>query len=151
MRVKNLEEKISPSVIDNGCDLWGIDFLKGKNTPIIRVYIDAIGGATLADCEKVSKELNYELPLDSDLVDFEYILEVSTPGMDRKIFKFEQFKNFVGESFNIKLKMKINEGYSHKLKLVDIISKKLLFEDIDGTHHEILFSSIDACRLIPRF
>ena len=59
----DFESIVEPSVTANGCDLWGIDFIHGANTPILRVFIDAVGGATIEDCEKISKDLNYELPL----------------------------------------------------------------------------------------
>ena len=58
----DFESIVEPSVTANGCDLWGIDFIHGANTPILRVFIDAVGGATIEDCEKISKDLNYELP-----------------------------------------------------------------------------------------
>ena len=66
-----------PSVTANGCDLWGIDFIHGANTPILRVFIDAVGGATIEDCEKISKDLNYELPLDNFFAELDYTLEAS--------------------------------------------------------------------------
>ena len=54
----DFESLVEPSVTANGCDLWGIDFIHGANSPILRVFIDAVGGATIEDCEKISKDLN---------------------------------------------------------------------------------------------
>ena len=51
----DFESIVEPSVTANGCDLWGIDFIHGANTPILRVFIDAVGGATIEDCEKFQK------------------------------------------------------------------------------------------------
>ena len=68
----DFESIVEPSVTANGCDLWGIDFIHGANTPILRVFIDAVGGATIEDCEKISKDLNYELPLDNFFAELDY-------------------------------------------------------------------------------
>ena len=57
---QEIENVIDPVVSSHGCELWGIDLLRGKKRPTIRVYIDAIAGATIEDCEKVAKDLNYE-------------------------------------------------------------------------------------------
>ena len=87
MRIEELEIAIEPVVTSHGCELWGIELLRGKKRPTIRVFIDAIAGATINDCEKVAKDLNYELALNDTFFDQDYVLEVSTPGVDRKIFK----------------------------------------------------------------
>ena len=78
---EDIENEIKPVVISHGCELWGIELLRGKKRPTIRVYIDAIAGATIDDCEKVAKDLNYELALNDAFIDQDYILEVSTPGI----------------------------------------------------------------------
>ncbi len=99
MRLEEIEDIIKPVVTSHGCDLWGVELLRGKKRPIIRVYIDAIAGATIEDCEKIAKDLNYELPLHNAFLDQDYILEVSTPGIDRKFFKAEQLLGFLKEEF----------------------------------------------------
>ena len=54
---EDIELFLRPTIEASGCDLWGIDFIHGANTPILRVFIDAVGGATIEDCEKISKDL----------------------------------------------------------------------------------------------
>ena len=86
---------------------WGLELVHGKNTPTIRVFIDAIGGPTIEDCEKISHELNLEFSLYDSLIE-DYILEVSSPGLDRKIFYPEQLLEYVNEVFKVKLRQKVN-------------------------------------------
>ena len=88
----------------HGCVLWGVELLRGKRRAYIRVYIDAIAGATIEDCEKVAQDLNYELALNDSFIDQDYVLEVSTPGIDRKFFKAEQLALFIAEEFTLKLR-----------------------------------------------
>ena len=47
MRIEELENMIQPIVESHGCELWGIDLLRGKKRPTIRAYIDGIAGATI--------------------------------------------------------------------------------------------------------
>ena len=60
----DFESLVEPSVTANGCDLWGIDFIHGANSPILRVFIDAVGGATIEDCENI---LKYPIKINSDI------------------------------------------------------------------------------------
>ena len=104
MRIEEIENAIDPVVTSHGCELWGVELLRGKKRPTIRVYIDAIAGATIDDCEKVAKDLNYELALNDTFMDKDYVLEVSTPGIARKFFKAEQLSSFLKEEFDLKLR-----------------------------------------------
>ena len=146
----DFESIVEPSVTANGCDLWGIDFIHGANTPILRVFIDAVGGATIEDCEKISKDLNYELPLDNFFAELDYTLEVSTPGVERKIFKAEQFDQFVGEKFSIKLKVPVEGKLTFKL-IYKKFDSNLIFLDQDNNEYKFAFEDIDTCKLIPDF
>jgi ribosome maturation factor RimP len=148
----NLTNIVEPLVQGNGCELWGIDLIRGKSKPIVRVYIDAIGGATIEDCEKVSNDINFELPIDSAFIDFDYILEVSTPGLERKFFSAHQMKNYLGEKVLIKFKERNHTLQGKKLlTLVDVIESDIVLEDDDGNKHTVPFNNIHACNLSPDF
>ena len=150
MRIEELEIAIKPAVIGHGCELWGIELVRGKKRPTIRVYIDAIAGATIDDCEKVAKDLNYELALDETFFDQDYVLEVSTPGVDRKIFKVEQLSAFIKEDFHLKLREMKNGKRSLVAKLIHIDNDEILFQS--GEEKMILnFVDLDLCRLKPNF
>ena len=68
MRIEEIENMIKPVAESHGCELWGVDLLRGKRRPTIRAYIDAIAGATIEDCEKVAQDLNYELAIQTHLL-----------------------------------------------------------------------------------
>ena len=150
MRIEEIENVIDPVVISHGCELWGIDLLRGKKRPTIRVYIDAIAGATIDDCEKVAKDLNYELALNDTFIDQDYILEVSTPGIDRKFFKAEQMDSFLEEEFNLKLRENKDGKKSIVAKLIDVQNDEILFH-YKNEEMSINFKDIDLCRLKPNF
>ena len=150
MRIEEIEHAIEPVITSHGCQLWGVEFLRGKKRPTIRVYIDAIAGATIDDCEKIAKDLNYELALNDAFLDLDYVLEVSTPGIDRKFFKAEQLYAFLQEEFDLKLRETKNGKKSHVAKLIDINNDEILFHCGDEKMR-LTFLDLDLCRLKPDF
>ena len=150
MRIEELEIAIGPVVTNHGCELWGIELVRGNKRPKIRVFIDAIAGATINDCEKVAKDLNYELALNDTFFDQDYVLEVSSPGIDRKIFKLEQLSAFLKEDFDLKLREIKNGKRSLVAKLVNIDKDEILFQSGDEKMR-LNFVDLDLCRLRPNF
>ena len=150
MRIEEIENAIKPVVESHGCAMWGIDLLRGKRRPTIRVYIDAIAGATIEDCEKIAQDLNYELALHESFIDQDYVLEVSTPGIDRKFFKAEQLSSFIDEEFNLKLREAKNGKKSLIAKLLNVENNEMIFK-CDEEQLSLNFLDLDLCRLKPNF
>ena len=150
MRIEEIENAIEPVVNSHGCELWGIELLRGKKRPTIRVYIDAISGATIDDCEKVAKDLNYELALSDTFLDEDFILEVSTPGIDRKFFKAEQLAGFLKEEFDLKLREMKNGKKSFVAQLIDVNDNEILFH-CGEEEMSLNFLDLDLCKLKPDF
>ena len=150
MRIEEIENTIKPVVESHGCELWGIDLLRGKRRPTIRTYIDALAGATIEDCEKVAQDLNYELALNDTFIDQDYVLEVSTPGIDRKFFKAEQLLLFLEEEFTLKLRESIDGRKTLTAKLINVENNDITF-NFDDEELSLNFLDIDLCRLKPNF
>ncbi|MEK9649969.1 MAG: BCR family protein [Gammaproteobacteria bacterium] len=143
---------VEPLVQGNGCELWGIDLIRGKTKPIFRIYIDAIGGATIEDCEKVSNDINFELPADTDFIDLDYVLEVSTPGLERKFFTIHQMKDYLGQKVLIKIKENNQLFHGKKiLTLVDVIEENVILEDDLNNSFTVPFNTIHTCNLSPDY
>ena len=150
MRIEEIENVIEPVVISQGCVLWGVELLRGKKRPTIRVYIDAISGATIDDSEKVAKDLNYELALDDAFLDLDYVLEVSTPGIDRKFFKPEQLSAFLKEEFDLKLREIKHGKKSFVDQLIEVNNDEILFH-CGEEEISLNFLDLDLCKLKPDF
>jgi ribosome maturation factor RimP len=81
----------------NGLELWELEFRGGGGKArMLRVFIDKPGGVTHADCEAVSRELGTILDVEDAVPGGGYTLEVSSPGLDRKLTRAEHFERFVG-------------------------------------------------------
>lgn len=78
-----------------------------KRRPVIRIYIDKPGGITLDDCADASRAIEQRLDAD-DLMPSAYILEVSSPGIERGLYRIDDFKKFEGHSVRLKTIEKIN-------------------------------------------
>ncbi len=96
----NTQEKLDYELVD-------VEFLKEGKHRFLRVYIDKDGGVSLDDCQTISRALNEKLDA-LDPIEEEYILEVSSPGIERPLKKDEDFKKFVDKLAQIKLYFPLN-------------------------------------------
>ena len=144
-----LTELIQPVVEGLGCELWGIERQSSGRSSTLKIYIDAEAGVDIEDCARISRQLSSLLDVEEPLKG-EYTLEVSSPGMDRRLFRQDQFEAFAGSKVRIQLKRSY-EGqrkYSGLLKGMDGDEVILGFDD-----EEILFplEAIEKANVIPEF
>ncbi len=104
---KKLEDIIKSIVESLGYQLWGIKFPSSSRGGILRVYIDSERGINIDQCADVSKHLSVVLDVE-DPFPGPYILEVSSPGLDRPFFSIEQMKPYKGKKIFVQLKEPIN-------------------------------------------
>ncbi len=93
-------EIITPVVKALGIELYNVEFSKMRSKGLLRVFIEKEGGVTIDDCERVSHEVEAVLDVE-DPVPFSYVLEVSSPGLDRPIKELKDFKRYVGKTVRI--------------------------------------------------
>ena len=152
MNIDDLKNIIEPVITRNNCFLWGIEILRGKKKNTLRVFIDSNNNnVDINDCESISRDLNYEPQINLNL-DEDYILEVSTPGVDRKFFDIKQLKEYVGQELNIKTKSIYDGKRKFIGKLIESDDSKLTIVKSDNSEEIIFkFSDIDLCRLKPDY
>jgi len=150
MNIEEYRNIIEPVVTRNNCILWGIEILRGKRRTTLRVFIDSKEGVDINDCENVSRDLNYEPTLDTILGE-DYVLEVSTPGVDRKFFNIDQLSDYIG----MELEFKTRELIEGKRKFSGTLSEcDDFYFSIKGEHKNIMkfkFTDIDLCKLKPNY
>ena len=99
---KEIEDIISKDIRNLGYILWGIELSGKNNSKLIRVYIDKEDAPiNLSDCEIVSAQIK-EVLENTELFNFNFILEVSSPGIERTFFNIEQLKNFIEQTILVK-------------------------------------------------
>ena len=114
---ERLKTAIEKDVISLGYIFWGLEISGSSRSKLIRLYIDNNDASiNLSDCEKVSNQ-TMEILNNSDFLDFSFRLEVSSPGIDRIFFDFNQHKAFLGDQVEIKF-MKENTKRTLRGKLI---------------------------------
>ncbi len=99
----HIVETIAAPIADSlGLRIWDVRYLKEGSQWFLRVFIDKDGGVDINDCEAMSRAL--DAPLDeADPIDGEYILEVSSPGIERELVRPEHFDRFIGADVMVKM------------------------------------------------
>ena len=152
MNIDEYKNIIEPVVNRNNCILWGLEVLRGKRRNTLRIYIDSSNVVDISDCENISKDLSYEPMLDVSLGD-DYILEVSSPGVDRKFFNIEQLNDYLGEELEFKTK----ELIDGKRKFNGILSEcdenyfYVKQSNKDKNIIKFKFNDLDLCKLKPNY
>lgn len=101
-REDQIESLLKPAVEALDCELWGIEYLSQGRRSRLRVYIERHEGVTVEDCERVSREVSDLLDVE-DVVPVAYTLEVSSPGMDRLLFKADHYRANIGAVVDVRL------------------------------------------------
>ena len=101
MDLKELESLVERDIDSMGCTIWGLELLGSVNNQTLRIYIDKNQGISIGDCEKVSKHVGRVLEANNSMIE-NFNLEVSSPGIERKFFKKNQYKDYIGSFIKIK-------------------------------------------------
>ena len=143
---EDIELFLRPTIEASGCDLWGIEITSGKGKGrILRIFIDAIQGVDLNDCEKISKEIDYHFQFESIFSEFGSF-EVSSPGLDRRLFNSKQYKNFIGDVVSLTLFSKVNNLRKIKGTLLEVLESEISVKT-EGEIMLLEFSNIEKCKL----
>jgi len=145
-----LRQLLQPVVEALGCELWGLELQSGGKTKLLRIYIDrAEEGVGIEDCERVSRQSSAVLDVE-DAINGEYILEVSSPGMDRPLYELSQYEQFIGEDISLRLRFPYEGRRNFKGRLTGDDGDEII---VVATDHEFLFpvEGIEKANVVPRF
>jgi ribosome maturation factor RimP len=149
-KLKQLEDILRPVVEGLGYEFWGIEYRSKGYQSMLRVFIDdAENGIGIDDCEKVSRQISGVMDVE-DPIQTEYTLEVSSPGMDRPLFRPEQYQAFVGHQVQIRLRMAF-EGRRKFQGLIKGVEGDDIVVVVDDHEYLLPFDSIEKAQIIPVF
>lgn len=121
--------------------------IRGGNRPIVRIFIDRPAGVGLEDCERFSKRFSVLLDVE-DWIQFSYILEVSSPGLDRPLVKEADFKRFTGKQATVRTKGLLAGQKNFKGTILGIRQGKLALELAHEKRVEIALREIEKANLV---
>jgi len=144
-----IEELIVPTVEALGACVWGVEYLNQGKYSLLRIFVEREEGVSVDLCAEVSRHV-------SDLLDVEEImpsaftLEVSSPGMDRLLFKSEQYAAHVGERLDVRL----NYPFEGRKKIVGTLAgleDNSVVLQVDEDEYLLPLENVQKARIVPVF
>jgi len=147
MTSDELQKLLEPAVGQLGYELTDLEVRLSGQGGLLRLTIDKVEGIDLDDCEKVSHAISALLDVE-DPVPGNYNLEVSSPGLDRKLTKVEHFQRFEGETLKVTMRFPVEGRRRFRGKLLSSNDENIVVE-VDGESHSLSLTMIDTARLVP--
>ncbi|RME34596.1 MAG: ribosome maturation factor RimP [Gammaproteobacteria bacterium] len=147
---ESLQALLTPVVEGLGYEFVGLELIPQPRASLLRIYIDHERGITLDDCERVSHQVEGVLDVE-DPIRGHYLLEVSSPGLDRLLFTREQCLRFLGEQVRVELGSPHQGRRRWQGRLVDVDENGLLRLEAEDEAVSLPFEEIDRIRLIPQW
>jgi ribosome maturation factor RimP len=144
-----LTQLLEPLVNDLGYELVGLENSSNPKSPVLVVFIDHPDGIAIEDCERVSREVAALLDVE-DPIPGQYSLEVSSPGLDRPLFKPEHYRRFAGEVAQLTVYAPVEGRRKFKGPIRGADDKRVTI-DQDGNEVELELGNIAKARLVPDY
>src|SRR2546428_1355829 len=116
------------AAIDHGLELVHAEVAGPEGRPVVRVFIDKPGGVTHDDCSDVSTQIGTVLDVE-DFIHSAYTLEVSSPGLERGLYKPADYERFAGRDAKIKMRSLVSGQRNFRGRIVGVDESHLIFED----------------------
>jgi len=145
-----------PYVRDAGFDLIEVQFAREQRGAVLRLFIDRPAGSEgdqsligVDDCERVSRDVSAALDV-ADSIAHTYLLEVSSPGLDRPLRRERDFARFVGESARVRLEAGV-EGRRNFSGTIRGAKNGHVEIASDGRSYELPIDDIAKANLVPNW
>ena len=145
-----IESFISPVITGLGLELYDLVFVKEGSNWYLRVFIDKHGGVSIDDCEAASKAVEKELD-EKDPIEQSYILEVSSPGIDRPLKKDADYERYKGAIVDVRLYKPSGGRKEYTGKLSGMQDGSVVITDSSGNVLCFPKSDVALCRLAVVF
>lgn len=146
---EHLVELIEPIVDGLGYECVGIEYNPHPKHGLLRIYIDKADGVFLEDCSKVSHHLSGVLDVE-DPIQSNYQLEVSSPGLDRPLFKIDQFNRFIGRQVNVTLFRPVDKRRKITGMILGVKDQIIRIQEGEQVFN-VPFQAMGKARLVPDY
>ena len=142
-RVQAIAEQVA---IDHGVELVHVEVAGPDNKPIVRIFIDKPNGVTHSDCSEVSFHVGTVLDVE-DFIHASYTLEVSSPGLERGLYKREDYDRFAGSLVKVKTRNPIAGQRNFRGRLLGIEGDQISIDDRSSGRVTVPFDSVSKANL----
>ncbi|KHO62508.1 ribosome maturation protein RimP [Thermoanaerobacter sp. YS13] len=143
------KDLVMPILEKNNFELVDVEYKKEGSHWYLRVYIDKEGGITLDDCQLVSEYLSDRLD-EADPIEHSYILEVSSPGLDRPLKKPRDFERNIGKEIEISLYSPIDKRKKFEGELIEFTGDKITIL-YNGERKEFDMKNVSLVKPVIKF
>lgn len=156
MDTEMLAARMTPALAELGLECLGVEWTPAGGGSVLRVYIDVAGNetgtgdahaVTVDDCEAASREVSALLDVE-DPIQGHYVLEVSSPGIDRPLFTAAQFAQQLGKEAKVTLKLPRDGRRRLRGKIAAVDGERIALE-VDGARMDMRQDEIESARLAP--
>jgi ribosome maturation factor RimP len=157
-QVRAIAERVAAS---HGVEVWDIEFRGGGGKArMLRIYIDKPAGVTHEDCEFVSREVGTILDMEDVVPGSGYTLEVSSPGLDRKLRGASDYERFQGSLVKLQTLEPVNGSRNYEGRLTNFTDGRLTLEmppkgkgkkQVPGAVVDIDLANVAKANLVPEF
>jgi ribosome maturation factor RimP len=142
-------ELIEPLLYEIGYELVEVEFLSSYGRWVLRLYIDKEKGVTIDDCADVSRQLGDIIDI-KEIIDHEYVLEVSSPGLNRPLRREKDFIRAIGHKIKLKMKEAVN-GQKHFTGVLKNCTDGIVFLESLENIIELPFNDIEKSSIVYDF
>src|SRR5688572_21227343 len=131
---------------ENGVEFVHSEIVGGRRNMVVRIYIDKPDGVTIEDCSNVSHAIEAVIDAD-DFIPSPYVLEVSSPGLERPLFSIADFEKFAGKKAKVKTAEPVGGQSNFNGRIAAVEGTEIVFEDKTNGTIRLPFESIAKANL----
>jgi ribosome maturation factor RimP len=148
MMIGELQTLIEPAVTALGYELWGCEWANaGKNRRLLRVYVDSEQGVNLDACAKISRQISAILDVE-DPIEGRYLLEVSSPGIERPLFTLAQCQRYIGQELSVRLRSAADGRRNFNGVLQSATDAQIVLQLSDQSTLNVAWREVEKARLV---
>jgi ribosome maturation factor RimP len=152
-KIREIAERVAAS---HGVEVLEVELCGGGKARRLRIYLDKAAGVTHADCEAVSREVGTILDVEEAVPGGQYTLEVSSPGLDRKLLKAADYERFAGNLVKLQTREPVDGMRHFQGRLEGLQDGRIALELKAGkkapvVRLEIELANIEKANLVPEF
>ncbi len=152
-RIREIVERVAGS---SGLEVVEVELRGGGKARMLRIFIDKPGGVTHADCEAVSREVGTILDVEDAVPGGSYTLEVSSPGLDRKLLTPADYERFAGNFIKVQTREPVAGARHFEGRLAGLHEGRIALEvaarkKTPAARIEIELANVEKANLVPQF
>lgn len=144
--LEKVENIARAAAADSGVELVHVELAGIKRDRVVRIYIDKEGGVSIEDCTNVSRTVEDVLDVD-DFIPGKYVLEVSSPGIERELYSLADFVKFAGQLAKVKTKTDIDGQKTFVGYVTGVVGDEITIDDRTRGTVTFPYSMVDKANL----